>query len=442
MPKLRSTLVVDKRLHAGVTSPRQYLTGLDIFHAHAGIPVVLTYNKGFDVALAERALVDTLKHYPQLTGRYKKDEQGHVYVDSNDAGLDFRIKRCEGKLPYGPQHPVGDDIKQLYKLVMPWNVVGKDTALMQVNIHQFDDGGVVLCCYAPHSLLDGSSYWGFMSDWSRACKGEPLKPPTSFDRNVMIEAGRTEVEQGAYDLMAAPGALDYIGIMARLAWQAVGGLKTEVFRIPAQTVQQWRAQAKIDLPESGGVSPVELITTYVMRAFSPVMPRGLMRSVGLVLDLRYKRRLKLPRDYFGNALCYAEARYSEQELAQSSLSALAEKCRPNNEQVSTGALFKMLALTEAFRQKNAVWRLIFKPTIETTRAGLILNNVLQFSMYDIDLGCGNPDWYDICPMTIRMLMVVGTPSKDGGLDLHLTARKAELAALRASLVADGIMSAG
>jgi len=160
--------------------------------------------------------------------------------------------------------------------------------------------------------------------------------------------------------------------------------------------------------------------------------------VGLVLDLRYKRRLKLPRDYFGNALCYAEARYTEQDLAQQSVPVLAERCRPDNEQVGTSSLLNMLRLTEQYRQTRAVWKLIFKPTIETVRAGLILNNVIQLPIYDIDLGRGTPDWYDICPMTIRMLMVVNTPQKDGGVDLHVTARKAELKALRAQLAADGI----
>ncbi|TAK86120.1 MAG: hypothetical protein EPO09_19910 [Aquabacterium sp.] len=440
MAQFRSKSMLEKRLHAGVTGPRQYLTGLDIFHAHAGIPVMLVYKKGFDLALVERALVETLKHYPILAGRYKKDEQGHVYVDVNDGGIDFRVSRCEGKMPYGPENLQGkQDIKRFYKLVQPWQVVDKDQALLQVNIFQYDDEGIVMCCYAPHSLMDGSSYWGFMQNWSNACLGLEIKPP-SFDRAVLIEAGKTPIDPASYDLMVAPRMLDFACIMARLGWRALAGFKSEVLRIPATAVQKWKAQAKAEMPDSAGVSTVELATAYAMKAFSACMPRGVARSVGLVLDLRYKRRLKLPRDYFGNALCYAEARYSEQELAELSVPVLAEKCRPDNDQVSTASLFKMLTLTEQYRQKKSVWRLIFKPTIETLRGGLIQNNVVQLPIYDIDLGRGTPDWYDICPMTIRMLMVVHNPQKDGGVDLHVTATPAELAALRERLVADDIRS--
>ena len=150
---------------------------------------------------------------------------------------------------------------------------------------------------------------------------------------------------------------------------------------------------------------------------------GVDRSVGLVLDLRYKRRLRLPRDYFGNALCYAEARYTPEELASQSLPVLAERCKPVNAQVSTEALQKMLILMETWRQKKAVWRLIFKPTLETLNAGMIQNNCIQFPMYEIDFGTGTPSWYDITPMTIRMVMVTQTPEKDGGVDLYLTAKR-------------------
>lgn len=437
MSSPKPTLVLSKRLHSGVQAEPQYLSGLDIFHAHAGIPLILCFKQGFDLAHVEKALVTTLAKYPCVTGRYRKDKDGHVYLDSNDAGLDWNVYRCKGPMPYGPQRPVGSDIHRFYKLYMPWQVVDQDRALMQINIHQFEDGGILFCAYAPHSAQDGSSWWGMMQDWSRACLGQDLKGQ-SFDRQVLIDAGKVEADPAAYDLMAAPSLGQWAWTMARLGWQAVFGMKSETFRIPAATVASWREQAKAELPNSAGVSVSELATTYLMKAMSPVMPKGVARSVGLVLDLRYKRRLRLPRDLYGNALCYAEARYSAEELASSSLPVLAEKCRPANEQVSTEALVKMLVLTETYRQKKAVWRLIFKPTLETLNAGLIQNNCIQFPMYEIDFGTGTPSWYDITPMTIRMVMLVPTPEKDGGVDMHLTAKRAELAAVKAQLARDGI----
>lgn len=76
-----------------------------------------------------------------------------------------------------------------------------------------------------------------------------------------------------------------------------------------------------------------------------------------------------------------------------------------------------------------------RPAGETLRAGFILNNCVNFPMYRIDLGQGGPAWYDICGVAFRMLMVVSTPEGDGGLDLHLSARPAEIEAVRRAIAA-------
>ena len=439
MSKISPKLVSSKRLKAGVTTAEpQYISGLDIFHAHAPISLVLCYKQGVDIDLAERAARAVLPKYPQLTGRYRSDPQGQTYIDGCDAGIDFNVFECKGPMPYGPQRPVGKDIHRLYKMWMPWQVVNHDRPFLQLNFHRFEDGGVLMCLAAPHSAVDGSSWWGFAQDWSRACLGQEAKGAT-FNRHQLIEAGQGQPDAQAYDLMVAPSFGQWLGTMGRLAWQAVFGYQNETLCIPADVIQRWREQAKAELPaDSAGVSAAELVTCYLMKGMSPGMKPGVERSVGLVLDLRYKRRLRLPRDYFGNALCYAEARYTAEELASQSLPTLAERCKPVTSQVSTEALQKMLILMETWRQKKAVWRLIFKPTLETLNAGLVQNNCIQFPMYDIDFGTGTASWFDITPMTIRMVMLTHTPKKDGGVVMYLTASKSELAALKAQMQRDGI----
>lgn len=437
MAKLRRTLVLGKRLHAGSTASRQYLTGIDILHGHVCVPLIFVYKKGFDTAEAERGLLETLKHYPLVAGRYKKDEQGQVYIDADDSGIDFRVHRCEGEMPYGEHKPLGDDLKRFYKPFMPWQVVGKDMPVLQVDINQFDDGGIVMAVCIVHSTFDGSSFFGFMLNWSKACRGLPLDVP-SFDRGVMIEAGRAQIDTTDFDLVYQPPIMDGIVTMARLGWRAVSDIKKEIFRIPAETIQAWKARAQAELPDAKGVNTGKLVTAYVLRALSPLMPAGVPRSVGMALDMRYVRGLTLPRDYFGNGLCYAQAYYSEQDLAQQSLSVLADKCKPAADQVSAATVSKLLVVAEQFRQKKAIWRLIFQPAVDTLAGGIIQNNLSLLPIYDVDLGRGTPDWYETFAMTIRMMALVSTPQKDGGIDLHMAASKAELNALRERLAADGM----
>ena len=438
MRKGRRHLLVGKRLHAGATAAPQYLTGVDILHGHVCIPLIFVYKQGFDIDLAERGLGEVLKHYPQVAGRLRKDAQGQVYLDSNDAGLDFTVYRCDGAMPYGPHHPLGSDIKRFYKAFMPWQVVDKDQPLLKVDIHCYDDQAIVMCVYLVHSVFDGSSFFGFMMNWSAACRGLAITPP-AFDRSVMIKAGQADIDTRGFTLLHQPPFLRGVGIMARLAWRAVTGIRKEIFRIPADTVLRWKEEAKACLPASASVNTGKLVTAYVLKALSPLMPPGVPRSAGMALDMRYVRGLTLPRDYFGNGLCYAQAVYTEQELAQESLAVLAEKCRPVPEQVQADYVSKLLAVAEQYRQKKAIWRLMFQPAIDTLAGGLVQNNLSLLPIYDVDLGRGTPDWYETFAMTIRMMALVSTPAKDGGVDLHMAASKAELKALRDQLAADGIL---
>jgi shikimate O-hydroxycinnamoyltransferase len=430
MAKLRSTLLVSKRLHSGVKAPPEVLSGSDIFSGHVGIPVVLVYPQGMDLARAEASLVETLRHYPIVAGRMKKGADGHAFVDINDAGIDFRVHACAGPLPaVGPDSGFGDTIKRYFKPFMPWQLVGKDMPLLQVDLYRFDGGGVILCCYGPHSLFDGTSYWQFMKDWSALCRGEAIQAP-SFDRHSVITAAQGRAVPSEAGLLYDPSMRSRIGLFARLGWRALTSLKKDVIRIPVSTIQQWKDEAKRVLPADAGVSTVELVGAWCMQQLSPLMPSAHERSVGIVLDLRHKRRLRIPRDLFGNALGYGEARYSREELASEPLPVLARRCRPTSEQVATDSLLDFLALLEAYRQRKAIWRLFWRPAGETLEAGLILNNCVNFPIYDIDFGQGGPAWYDICAVAFRMLMVVPTPEQDGSVDLHLTARPKELARLK------------
>lgn len=437
MSKWRRHLVFGKRLRAGATASRQVLTGIDILHGHVCVPLVFVYKKGFDIELAERGMCQLLQHYPLVTGRIKKDAHGEVYLDADDSGIDFTVYRCDGAMPYGEHKPLGDDLPRFYKRFMPWQVVGKDQPVLQVEIHRYDDGGIVMCVCIAHSVFDGSSFFGFMVNWSRACRGLPIEVP-SFDRSVMIKAGQADIDTKGFGLIFQPPFMQGVGIMARLGWRAVTDMKKEIFRIPAATVQKWKDEARAALPDAASVNTGKLVSSYVLKALSPLMPPGVPRSIGMALDMRYVKGLALPRDYFGNGLCYAQAFFSEQELAQESLPVLAEKCRPAADQVSAGYVSKLLAVAERHRQQNTIWRLIFQPAIDTLGGGIVQNNLSLLPIYDVDLGNGTPDWYETFAMTIRMMALVSTPAKDGGVDLHMAASRAELKALRAQLLADGI----
>jgi shikimate O-hydroxycinnamoyltransferase len=433
MPKLESTLVSQTILKGGVTCPRQYLTGVDIFNTHTGIPITLVYDKGLDIAAMQRSLIEQIKLQPPMAGRIRTDEEGLPYIDGNDGGVVFRVHRAKGHMPrFGPTNHMAESLKHYAKPIFPWKVVNKDTALFHFDVHQFECGGAVLCVTGIHSLYDGAMFWHFMKQWADATRGQGVAAPVDFDRSKLIQIGQDHIDLPytagqVYEM----GLLKRLSVYARFAWQLFTSLEKGVFRIPASTIEAWKAQARAELPpEHPGLSTSDLVTLHVLKEISPVMWCDKDRCVGIVIDLRYKRRLRLPRHFFGNALGQAEVRYTKAELERDSLTQLAARFKPPAESVSDQTFTSFLAMMERLRRSKKIGTLMMKTAGDTLEAGLVLNNCAHFSTYEIDFGTGTPCWHDNAKVVYRMLMLCPTPERDGGMDIHLTARKEEVAVFR------------
>jgi hypothetical protein len=286
-------------------------------------------------------------------------------------------------------------------------------------------------------VFDGTSIIGFLVNWSKMCRGERFTPP-SFDRSVVIKAGQTDVDTTGFESFFHPPVGQSMGIVARLGWRAMTDMKKEIFRIPAEVIQGWKAQAKVELP-AARISTGKLLTAYVLRTLSPLMPHGVPRKVGMPMDMRFMSSPPVPADYFGCALHHVGFELSEADVAHKSLAELAEQCSPPPDQLAPQMITKYLTLAERYRQKKALWKLAYKPAVDTLGAGIVQNNVSTLPIYDVDMGRGATDWFETWAMPNRMMMLISTPTKDGGIDLHMSACRAELAALRKQFKSDGII---
>ncbi len=432
MPKIKSTLVSRKVLKSGVTSPeRYYQSGIDILTADVSIPVIHVHPKGLDVEVLERSLSATLANYPLIAGQLKKDEKGYPYYLASDVGLEFCVRRCKGPTPdYGPHHHMADHLSSYYKQIWPWHRYGKDECMSSFTIYQFDDGGAILSMSMLHSLLDGTSYWQFMLDWMSAAKGVPT-PPRPMNRQLTIDLGQAHIDKPfTKGYTYRPPFFEWLKVFATLGWAFLFQLKKEIYRVPASTVAQWKAEAVAEGGEAATASPSELVTAHVLKVLSPVWPSHEDRYLGMVIDLRYKRSLRIPRQFFGNALGNRDVPYSRQELAESSLAQIAIKSRTSPEGLTTEDLQAFLGLMERGRQEKSIKRLMMRSVARTIQGGFVLNNCSHYPIYDIDFGTGPASWHDPIGVVFRMLMIINTPSQDGGFDLHFSGHKAEHAVLK------------
>lgn len=429
--KISSRIVSNTTLKGGVRCPTQRVSGIDIFTSHMGIPIVQVYPKGLDVANLQRSLTTMLGKYPLLAGRMRKDAQGLPCIEGNDAGVRFKVHQCDGPLPaYGPSNHLHPLLKGFHTPIYPWNIFKDSQPLFEVDVYQFADGGAILSNTAAHSVMDGTAYWNFMVDWAACARGEEV-PARSMEREQLIELGQANLKAPytrgyVYEM----GWRDRLRMYAGLGWQHLVSIDKDVFRIPAATIEQWKQQARTEFPDADGVTTAELVTAHCLKVLNPLWQHRRDRCLGHVIDLRYKRRLRVPRHFFGNALGHGEVMYSTDELDKQSLAAIALKSRMPAESLTNEDLLGYLGLMERARQTKGILGLMMRSVGRTLDGGLVLNNCSHYPMYEIDFGTGRPSWHDATRVVFRMLMIIPTPEMDGGVDIHLTALKPELEAMR------------
>ena len=420
-------------IRAGATMERQYLTGLDVLASHAATACILVYPQGLDAAALKQSLATTLNAYPVLSGRLKRDARGHIFIDASDQGVPFIVKQHPGPLPpYGVARPMNQGIRQFFTRIYPWQVVDRPCPLMAIELHQFSDGGAVLSITPVHSACDGGALWVFLMDWVRAHHGGTLTPPV-LDRNAVIRFGQENMHRPCeHPTVRVTPLLQRVVLYTRFAWQHVTQLDRVILRITPQQVQQWKDAAKAQLPEGTSVAAHDLAIAHCLRAWSAHLRARTPRAITVITDLRFRRQLGLARKFIGNALGRDLVTLSAQDLAQGSLTTLAQRCHIPLDRISQDELLGYLGYIESHRQRQTVGQLLSEGGKQLVEAGIIVNNCAHFPVYKMDFGQGPPSWHETERPPYRHLLLTPTPGMDGGFDVRLTARRSELAALRAT----------
>lgn len=427
MRKIKPRLVSEESIHCGRTAAPQYLTGPDMVGGLVSAPLFYVFPQGLDTDRMKQSLATVLKFYPVIAGRLKKDANGHGYVDVNDAGVHFYEYEVEGSLPeYGPDHPMQKDLGHYFKRIMPWHAYRDDTALFTVRVFRFADGGVVLSLVPIHVIIDASSIWGFLQDWSRVANGEG-DPEPIVEREWLLEFSQQHT-----DLPYRRGILKSYGLWPRLVIYARLLLNMRhnnlaIYRLSTAYIASLQAQLREEFPDAPRVNDADLVTAHCLKVIAGLRGYQTDLCVGVVMDLRFKR-LGVPKRLFGVALAQEEHEFTARELAEKSPSALAVRMRQPGH-IQTAEDWKgFLGFLETHRQKRSIMSLLPNSVVRSLDGGFMQNNYCPMPVYGLDLGTGPSSWYTPESMPYRMVKLVPTAEGDGSLDLHLVLNKRELKA--------------
>lgn len=269
--------------------------------------------------------------------------------------------------------------------------------------------GCVLGVSLSHAVVDGYSYFAFLSSWARLFRGEPFPQP-SHARDALVPALEGDAPR--------PGPLDAGGLFR-------AGPRPEVDRDHIRVHRH--VLSRTDLvamhQEAQAASPIRLSHNDTAAAWlwkkylvewadpDPALDTWLSCPV----DFRRVHPAVGPA-YFGNAVALATASIPRGELAHAPLGDLATRVRRAVDAVDAGAAERALLALDRLRRVEGL-AAMEECHVVHPRQGLLLTNLSRLPVPEVAFDAGPPVAFDILTPGVRG--AVALPAPDGGIDLRL-----------------------
>ncbi len=262
--------------------------------------------------------------------------------------------------------------------------------LARISLTRAPDGSV-LAASISHALVDGFSYFHFLTSWARVCRGEQFLPP-DLGREGALFAEESRNENGGEPADAA--------VLRDRCGLHVAGIRTthsaeaaQEERIPLSSgeLKALLEQANRDRPEVP-FSENDLLTAWLWQRFLPRWihePGDHQTWVTCPVDCR--RIFKaVPRRYFGCALCFASASVPLGRLREAPLGDLASCVHDAVRGVTNDFAALSMSTLGLYRRQHG---LAAMENVHLThpRHGMVVTNLTRMPLRDLDFGSGAPE---------------------------------------------------
>ena len=272
--------------------------------------------------------------------------------------------------------------------------------------------GDVLGVSISHAVVDGASYFHFLTSWARLFRGEPFPPPRHAREALLPAPSAVAAPAGGRGLLPGCGvfrderrpAVDrnrvrvvrhHLSRAALVAMHAEAQEGREVRLSHNDVAAAWLWKRLREEREEDDPS----LDTYMS---CPVDVRRLLPEAGPV--------------YFGCAVALATASIGRGELGGASLGELAARVRRAVASVDADAVRRSLAALERLRRAEGL-AAMEECHVVHPRRGLLLTNLSRLPLADVAFDAGPPVAFDILTPGVRG--AVALAAEDGGLDLRV-----------------------
>jgi hypothetical protein len=279
--------------------------------------------------------------------------------------------------------------------------------------------GSVLGVGLSHAIVDGFSYFYFLSAWSRVFHGRDVPSP-ALDRGVLQPGDPPSASPGTTGPAAErPGPES----VRKACGLFLDGLRPAVPRdrlrwtrrlFPKPELSALLAEAQAECPVR--LSHNDVVAAWLWREHVPGWAGAGEETAFLSCPVDLRRVLPgFAPTYFGCAVALANATIERERLAEATLADLARRVRDAVAGVDEAGARRALAVIDGLRRREGLAGLERLHVVHP-RAGILVTNLSRLPVREIVFDAGPPVAFDILAPAERCAVVL--PAEDG-LDVRV-----------------------
>jgi shikimate O-hydroxycinnamoyltransferase len=376
-----------------------------VFTGRGAYPIefVFAYGGPLDAGGLEDSLRRTLALFPAVASRLVRLPDDAYGLEPADDGCVFEVATAPTRFA---------DTTDRHTLVDPVETVeGQPLARIRLT---HTPGGSVLGVGLSHAVVDGFSYFAFLSAWSRVFQGQEIAPP--FPDRSALQPGRAS---GGTADPSGHGQTESLGMTGLFLGERRPAIPRDRLRWTRRLFP--RAELSARLAEAQGDCPARLsfndvVVAWLWRTYVPTWASAGEETAFLSCPVDLRRVLPgFPPTYFGCAVALANASIERERLAAASPAELARKVRDAVAAVDEARARQSLRAIDRLRRGEGL-AFLERLHVVHPRAGLLVTNLSRLPVREIVFDAGPPVAFDILAPVERCAVVL--PAEDG-LDVRI-----------------------
>lgn len=358
------------------------------------IEFVFIYDRLINDEKLRTSLEKTLSYFSPARSTLKKENDEKYILSPLEKGYSFEVFQSDVNFNETEKRDVFID---------PVNS-SEGEILTRVRLTQTPKGSV-LGVSISHAIVDGFSYFYFLSSWARVFHGLEVFPP-SLDRNVLIKP----IEN--HGAIGPEKVLEDTGLFYDQQRKEINRdeLIWDTLHISNAELKSILTEAQKDCEER--LSFNDVIVGTLWKTYMEKWNKNSNDHLTYIsCPFDFRRLLPdFPKTYFGNAVVLATTPLSYEHLMEAKISELALLVRKNIASVNEEYIFRALNTLAALRNLKGIEE-NEKIHVAKPEDGLLVTNLSRLPVNQIEFGAGPPVSYEILTPANRGAVVL--PDADG-----------------------------